>query len=162
MAELVSLMPVDEQKQYLNYGHRRIEATFVDRVFIIYRPTGLNAAKQHREPDIVTTVRIMDFMVDSTNGASSRLLDERSGAEMRIGYVPKKIFTYPIFVSIPARLTLKWDARKVGERTLRSMSFALLVKTKNRSDFYSQGNVYAETPASFKKLYPNVAGDWTF
>lgn len=162
MADLVGQMPADEQQRYLNYGHRRIESVFVDRMFIIYKPTGLNAAKQHREPEILTTVRVVDFMVDSVNGATAKVTDDKHAREMRVTAVPKKLFDYPIYISIPPRLELKWDARLVGERVRRSMSFAFLIKTKNKSDFYSQGNTYAESPNVFKRLYPNVTGDWTF
>lgn len=162
MAALVGLMPVGEQHSYLNYGHRRIESAFVDRVFVVYKPTGLNAAKQHREPDVLTTIRVKDFMVDAMSGASAKLYDEKNDRELRVTTVPKKLFEYPIYISIPPRLQLKWDARKVGERLLWSLSFAFLIKTRNKSDFYSAGNVYCESVNVFKRLYPSVTGDWTF
>lgn len=162
MADLVEQMPPADQQKYLNYGHRRVEAVFVDRVFIVYKPTGLNAAKQHREPEILTTLRVTDFMADSVNGASSKLFDDKNAREMRVVAVPKKLFDFPIYISVPPRLQLRWDARRVGERIWRSMSFAFLIKTKNKADFYSMGNTYIETPNRFAELYPSVKGDWAF
>ena len=49
-----------------------------------------------------------------------------------------------------------------GDRVWRSLSFAVLIKTKNRSDFYSKGNTYLETPNTFKRLYPSVTGQFVF
>lgn len=162
LAELVSHMPEEDQRRFNNYGHFRVEAVFIDRLLIVYKPTGLNAAGRHRDPDVLTTIKVKDFGVDPRNGCYAVLEDQKYTAEITITHVPKKLFNYPIYVSIPPRLLLKWDARTVNGRLWRSLSFALLVKTKNKSDFYSHGNVYAETPNVFRRLFPNVIGEFKF
>lgn len=164
LADLLTRMPEEDRTRFQNYGHNRLEAAFVDRVFVIYKPTGLLPNKQHREPEVLNTVRITDFKVDHVEGARITLLEDNLKQEMIVGHVPKKLFGYPIYVSVPARLTLRWDARLVSAqgRVARSLSFAVLVKTKNRSDFYSKGNTYCETPAKFTQLYPSVVGAFKF
>lgn len=71
--------------------------------------------------------------------------------------MPRRVFGYPIYMSVPAKLTLRWDGRLLRDgRVWRSLSFAVLVKTKNKSDFFSKGNTYIETPNRFRQLYPGV------
>jgi hypothetical protein len=162
LAELVTHMPEEDQHRFNNYGHFRVEAVFVDRVFIVYKPTGLLANKRHREPEILTTLKVTDFGVEVRNGCYAVLTDAESGQEMTVTHVPRRVFGYPIYVSIPPRVTLRWDCRLVSGRPWRSLSFALLIKTKNKADFYSKGNTYMETPNKFAQLYPSVTGKFTF
>ena len=106
MADLVSQMPEDERGKYGNYGHHRIEPAFVDRAFIIYQPSGLNAARQHIDPKIVTIIRVLDFSIDSTAGAMVRVRDENFGDEQIITYIPKRLFKYQVFVSVPPDISV--------------------------------------------------------
>lgn len=164
LAELVSHMPEDDQKKFNNYGHFRVEAVFLNRVFIVYKPTGLTPGKaaQHKPPEILNLLKIVDFGVDIRNGAYAVLKDQKFEQELNIVHVPRKVFEYPVYMSVPPKLTLKWDARNVNGAVWRSMSFAVLIKTKNKSDFYSQGNTYIETPNVFRRLYPEVTGQFSF
>jgi hypothetical protein len=149
LADLISQMPDDDRNKYVNYGHNRVEPAFVDRIFIVYQPSGLNAARAHIEPTIITTIRVLDLSIDSSNGAMVRVRDEKFGDEQIIGYLPKRLFGYQIYVSVPPRLMLRWDAHEANGRMYRSLSFALLIKTRNKAEFYSKGNTYVETPLKF-------------
>jgi hypothetical protein len=162
MKELVSHMPEEEQKRYENYGHLRIEAAFVNRIFIAYKPTGLTRAGKHKAPEIVNLIKVLDFEVDPRHGSIVTLKDQQTEQEQTVHHVPRRVYGYPIFVSIPTNLALRWDARLVNGRVWRSLSFALLIKTRNRADFYSYGNTYMEAPNVFRRLYPEVTGQFTF
>lgn len=157
LAELVSHMPEDDQRRFNNFGHFRVEAAFINRVFIVYKPTGLTPAGKHNPPEVVNLLKVIDFGVDIREGCYIVLKDQNTQQELNIGHVPRRVYEYPIFMSVPTKLMLRYDARNVNNRVWRSLSFAVLVKAKNKADFYSKGNTYAETPASFKRLYPNVA-----
>ena len=140
-----------------------MEGVFVDRVFIVYKPTGLLPNRQHRDPNILNTVKIVDFKADHMNGCKAIIKEANFGQEMVIGHVPRKLFDYPIYISIPPRMALRWDVKILPNGLAeRSLSFAMWIKTKNKSSFYSQGNVYAETPNKFRGLYPAVAGEFRF
>jgi hypothetical protein len=61
-----------------------------------------------------------------------------------------------VLVSIPPRLLLRWDARWHEGKIYRSLSFALLIKTRNKAEFSDAGNIYMETPNKFHELYPHL------
>lgn len=162
MAELISHMPDEDRNRFNNYGHFRVEAVFIDRVFVVYRPTGMNAVGQHRDPEILTTIKVTDFGVEVRDGCYAVIENQQTGQEQTVRHVPRQLFNYPIYVSVPTRLMLRWDARMVNDRVWRSLSFALLIKTKNKADFYSKGNTYAETPNQFGNFYPGLKGTFDF
>jgi hypothetical protein len=51
---------------------------------------------------------------------------------------------------------LQWDARSYGGAIKRSMAYALLIKTRSKSDWYSADVTMCETPKNFKRLFPGV------
>lgn len=161
LTDLLKLMPDEDREQYLRYGHNRIEGAFEDRKFIVYQPTGLTKSGAHKEPRVLDTLTITDFGVTTQNGAHVALRAS-DGQRMMVTHVPRKVFNYPIYISIPTNLTLRWDAREVNGRVWRSLSFAVMVKSRNRADFYSKDNTYMETPNQFRKLYPAVTGQLQF
>jgi hypothetical protein len=162
LAELVSHMAEDDQRRFNNFGHFRVEPAFIDRIFIVYKPMGLTPAGQHREPEILNLIKVIDFGLEPRNGCYAVLEDHTTRQQLTLTHVPKRVYGYPIYALVPPNLTLRWDARRVNERIWRSLSFALLIKTRNRSDFYSKGNTYIESPNKFRRLYPTVTGQFTF
>lgn len=110
-SDLVSQMPEDERAAYLKFGHLRIESAFAGRVFILYRPTGLNALNRHREPHVLSTLLLTDFMCDAKGGSSTKLVDQTNGMTMTVSHPPKRIFDYELFMAMPSRMLLRWDAR---------------------------------------------------
>jgi hypothetical protein len=157
LADLVTHLPDEDQRRFQNYGHMRIESAFVDRQFIVYKPTGLTKGGQHNPPEILNVVKVVDFSVDPRNGCQVVLKEQQTEQELVVSHVPRRLYAYPVYMCVPAKLEVHWDARRLENwRVWRSLSFAVLVKTKNKSDFYSRGNTYLETPNSFGKLFPNA------
>lgn len=162
MQDLLKHMPEEERKRFESFGHNRVEPAFVNRVFIVYKPTGLTPDNRHRQPEILNLIKVIDFAVDAREGAYAVLKEQMTQQELTVTHVPKRLFAYPVYISVPPKLTLKWDGRNVSDKVWRSLSFAFLIKTKNKSSFYSKGNVYIETPNNFKRLYPDVTGQFSF
>lgn len=161
LTELVTHMPEEDQRRFNGYGHFRIESAFIDRQFIVYQPTGLTPSGRHMAPKILNVITIKDFSTDSRNGCQVVLKEQETQQELVVDHVPRRVYGYPIYMSVPARLTLRWDGRELESgRVWRSLSFAVLIKTKNKSDFYSKNNIYMETPNQLRKLYP--AEQFTF
>lgn len=163
LADLVTHMPEEDQHRFHKYGHMRIESAFIDRQFIVYKPQGLTKGGQHNPPEILNVIRIVDFSVDARNGCQVVLKEEQTQQELAVGHVPRRVYGFPIYMCVPARVEVRWDGRRLENgRVWRSLSFAVLLKTKNKSDFYSPGNTYIETPNRLRELYPEVTGEFKF
>lgn len=77
--------------------------------------------------------------------------------------MPRSVYDYPIYMSVPSKLSMRWDGRRLEDgQVWRSLNFAVLIKTKNKSSFYSMGNTYMETPNYFKAFFPAATGEFTF
>ncbi len=155
LADLADRIPGHGRDIYKSYKALKIEAAFDDRIFVLYKPTGLTERNEHRDPEILTTVRLIDLRLSSTDGII-RAMDENNGEVTEVGYVPERLFGYDVVISIPPRLTLKWDARIVDGVVRRSLSYPVLIKTRTRGDWYSAGVTGMETPNNFRKLFPKV------
>lgn len=155
LSNLVTDMPAEEQTAFNSFGHLRAEAAFNGRLFILYRPSGLNPDKTHKAPEVLTTARFVDFKCDSAGGAVAKVVDVTTGQSQVVNHVPTRLFHYPIFVSIPPMCKVRWNARVVDGKTTRTLTYSLLVKARNRSDFFSFGNTYCETPNDFRALFPD-------
>jgi hypothetical protein len=153
-AELLSHMREEDKQAFNDFGHTRIEAVFNNRLFVVYKPQGLDG-KEHKAPEVLTTIKVLNYEGTSEDGSSVEVEDLRTGERQIITHVPARVFDYDLFMSVPSALRLRWDVR-VSEtgKMLRSLSYALLVKAKNRSDWYSFGVTYAETPNRFRELFP--------
>lgn len=166
MNALIALMTPEDAGSYQNYGHLKVEAAFDDRVFVVYQPRGerfgAKTVAEQKDPTVISMIRVIGLTTDIRSGANVRLFDEASGTEMSVGYVPKKLFGYPIFVSLPTEMTLRLGSQIRENKVHRSFQFALLIKTRNRSNFYSTGNFYMETPNNFRKLFPAVSNEFSF
>ncbi len=124
-------------------------------MFIVYQPTGLTTNNRHKPPQVLNILKVVDFSVDPRHGCQVVIKEEQTNQELAIGHVPRRVYGYPIYMSVPAKLTVRWDGRVLEDgRVWRSLSFAVLIKSKNKADFYSKGNTYIETPNRLKQLYP--------
>lgn len=156
MAELIGRIKEEDRPAFDEFGHTRIEAVFDNRLLIIYKPRGLDG-KTHKAPEILTTVKVRNYECSSAEGSSIEIEDLRTGERQVITHVPARVFNYDVFMSVPPALRLRWDVREEDNgRMVRSLSYAVLIKSKNRSDWYSFGVTYAETPNRFRELFPGV------
>lgn len=154
-ADLISQVPEEDKPAFDGFSHTRIEAVFDNRLFIIYKPQGLDG-KQHRDPQILTTIKVRSFDCSSQDGSAIEIEDLRTGQRQWISHIPARVFDYDLFMSVPPALRLRWDLRVSDDgRKARSLSYAVLIKAKNRSDYVSFGVTYAETPNRFREMFPN-------
>lgn len=151
LEELVKHMPEDEQKEWGEFKHLRVEPAFQDRVFIVHSPQG-----KGQTPKILTTLRVVSFVAKDDTGCIVRLLNDATGQEMEVSHIPKKLFGYPIYIAIPPMFTLRWDLHNHDGRAWRSLSYLVFIKTKNRSDFFSKNSCYVDTPNKLRELYPKA------
>ncbi len=159
-AALAADIQKDDRADFDSFGHNRLESAFVDRVFIVYECQGRAGAKDiQRPPKILTVVRVTGFNANYATGCEIKLLDEANNRSMTVGHVPTRLFDYPIFVAVPPRLTIKWDAQFMGDKLVRSLLFVMFVKCRNKAEFFSKGNTYMETPNRLRDLYSHLELD---
>lgn len=156
LADLASHIREPDQALFHSFGHTQFEAAFRDRLFILYEPTGLTKDRQHRAPKIITQVKVMAFSADDQFGSEVLIKDLTTNDELWVGHVPARLWEYKVFFQVPPYSQLKWDGQASRDGVRRTLSFGLLVKTANRSDFYSCGNTYCLPPNKFRSLYPGV------
>lgn len=155
LADLEAQMLEADRPAYDEFKHLRIESGFIDRIFVVYRPTGLTEQNTHRDPEILTQVRVVDFTATARFGCSLTLEDMGTGQVQTVGHVPERLFHYNVFVAVPPFHRLRWDARPYKGAVKRSLAFGVMVKQKTRSDHYSMGVTMLETPSGFQALYPD-------
>lgn len=156
LEHLASLIPGNDRDLFNSFGHCQFEAAFKDRLFVLFQPSGLNPDNTHRAPEVLTMLKVLAFDAEAEYGAEVLIYDTQTGNEQWVGHTPARLFDYKVFMQVPPYLHLKWDAvRDRNGAVRRSLSFGLLIKTANRSDFYSAGNTYCLPPNKFRALYPD-------
>lgn len=156
LEDLFSRMVSPDREQCAEFKSLKVEPSFVDRIFIVYKPTGLHADGQHKHPEILTKVKVLSFRADDKHGAEAEIQDMVTHEVMTVGYIPRRMFGYDAFVSIAPRQRLNWDAVLLQGRIKRTLSFMLMFKLRSASENYSYGCTGVETPAKFRELYPSV------
>ena len=112
LADLDSRITGDDRDVFKNYGHLRIEPAFDNRLFLIYKPTGLTREGRHRDPEILPTIKILRLDLNSREGAICTIADQSTGAKMDLGYIPRRVFHYNLFMAVPPILRLRWNLDK--------------------------------------------------
>ena len=154
---LINEMALEERLEYESYGHNRLESAFVERKFVIYQCLGRHTSKNvQRPPRILTTIRVVDFSASPRGGCEVKLLEEIKQETLCVSHVPKRVFSYPLFIQIPPRVTLKYDGQWIAGDLVRSLLFAVLVKARNKAEFFSKDNIYMETPNKMRALFPHL------
>lgn len=156
LADLESRITSPDREEYVSYKNLRVEAAFIGRLFIIYRPQGLTSDNRHKAPEILTQVKVRGFSADDKRGCEIELEDMCTGQVMTVGHIPKRLFSYSVFVASPPYQRIRWDGRPHQGTVKRSLAFGILIKQRTRSDFFSMGATMMETPSNFRALYPNV------
>ena len=156
LSDLESRMTSPDREIYQGYKNLRVEGSFLDRIYVIYKPTGLTADRQHREPDILGQVRVVGFTCDARKGCEISLENMETGELQHVGFIPQRLFSYDAFVGVPPFSRLRWDGRVSDGSIRRSLAFGILFKTRTRPENYSAGATMVETPKGFRQLYPSV------
>lgn len=156
LKDLESRMSSPDREVYESFRHLRVESAFLGRIYIIYKPTGLTEKNEHREPEVLGQIKVIEFEASARDGSTIRLENLQTGEVMSVSHIPKKLFGFDAYVASPPFQRLRWDGRLVQGTVRRSLAFGILIKTRTRSDFYSCGATMVESPKVFRELYPNV------
>lgn len=152
---LISRLPESLQKEYDKYGHRKAETVFLERIFYVYRATGQSAGVNN-DPAVIARIRVINFRYSVETGFLVDLSNDTTHEKQTVTVNPSKLFTYPIFVHVPCSFTIRHNAVLDPRGSLKNFdaSAILYVKTRNKADFCSKGNIYLETPRRMQELFP--------
>lgn len=153
LADLVSRIDPAHQELYRALRHIYTEAAFFDRRFVVVKTTG-KSSNRPRPPQILGEVVVTAFRASHEAGCVATLKDEGSGRLLQVGYVPVKLFDFPVFASIPIYQGVKWEAREMQDGSYRrNLVFGLCFKQKSAVKFYNKDEVAVVTRNDFRKHF---------
>jgi hypothetical protein len=142
--ESIALASLSEEglESYKSMKHVRHEFGYVGRKFVAYQMEG-------REPQILGTYRIYDFVCDDVDGATTQFESlENPGQLFLVGYTPIKVPEHNVWLHIPIQCKLNYAAFK-DDPTKFSLSFGLVVRTQSRYHLRERFVTYFEAWDSY-------------
>jgi hypothetical protein len=137
-------------------GHFRVEPVFIDRVFYLYECMGRNREGKQLPPKVHGLLKVINMHFTLDRGFEVTLLDEISNTKQVVGHQPAKLLSRPVFVSVPNSFTVRWNLLEIDGKESWDAALVLYIKCGNKSEFFSKGNFYLETPAKMRSLYPEI------
>jgi hypothetical protein len=156
LEDLFSRMMSPDREIFMSFKSLKVETCFIDRIFIVYKPQGLNKDGTHRPPEILTQIKVLDFRCNAEDGAEVDLEDLTTHEVMTARYIPQRLFRYDVFVGVAPKQRLNWDAKLFNGTVRRSLSFMMLLKVRSPSSHFSHSVTGIETPVKFRELFPDV------
>lgn len=157
---LIVQMPREQQAMYRSFGHNRSESVFMRRFFCLYQCMGTNENRTSNDPRVIAKVGVTNLAFDLKEGfqVTFGVFDaaDKIAQFQTVGGTPQRLFDHDIFVSVPCSFGLRRNhvVHTSGD-TSWDISAIVYLKTRNRSEFYRKGDIQLETPAKFRRLYPN-------
>lgn len=157
-AALIIQMNAADQKQYESFGNNRAEPVFLNRSFCLYESSGVDSHGDPAQPKILGKVRVANMRFSMADGFEV-VFEKEDGTNViqsqPVAGVPQKLFGLPIFASVPCSFGLKRNhVVHTSGYTRFDISAVVYLKTTNRADRYHAGDIQLETPAKFRRLYP--------
>lgn len=152
LANLELQLGKDDRKLYRELKPSRIEAAFLNRLFLVFTVDDAGA------PNIMTTLKVTDFWINAKEGAVAVLEDLETGQELELDHAPVRLFDFDAFMSIPPISKIRWDGRLDDDNVIRrNLVFPVLIAAKSRNGRMGSGGVYVETPKRFMEKFPGHA-----
>jgi hypothetical protein len=155
--DLASRIDPHQAGLHASLGNKYTEAAFVGRRFLIVRTNGRSKTGP-KPPTVLGSVEIDDFNCSSTTGSAMRIRNLECGASITVGYVPIRLFEFPIFVSVPIAQGVKSEARrKWNGQTSRKLVWGICLKQHSLPKFSNPGSVSIVTPKEYKNIFGSEA-----
>ena len=152
VANLELQMGKEDRKLYRELKPSRIEAAFLNRLFIVFTVDASGV------PDVQTTIKVTDFWMNAKDGGVAVLEDLETGQEMEIDHNPVRLFDFDAFMSLPPIAKIRWDARLDDDNVIRrSLVFPVMINAKSRTTRSTQDGIFVETPKKFTEKFPGHA-----
>lgn len=147
-AQLTDLLSPEDKAIFDDTRHGRVETASTGKEMVVYR-------MQDRQPRILSQISIVDLSIDD-GGASTEIIDLGTRERLVVGYSPCRLFDYPIFLSLPPSLTMRW---RVGFSDGEGfMTWPIYMRTQSRRHLREVGVTYCETLKAFHEEFTTAAG----
>lgn len=147
-ARLVAGMNPEDFSLYSRAQHVRVETGFAGRQFIVYQMEG-------RQPKELDRIVVNDFTCTDLHGSTAEISSLNTGETLVLGYVPAKLFDYPVFACLPLHGKVRWSAFEEAIDN-GSLGFPIVIRTMSRLHLRERGVTYVETGVSFGKEFDIV------
>lgn len=147
-AQLTGRLDPGDRVLFDETRHGRVETASNGKEMVVYRMHG-------RQPNILSRISIVDLSIDE-HGASTEIIDLGTRDRLVVGYSPCRLFDYPIFMSLPPSLTMRW---RVGfDDGGGFMTWPIYMRTQSRRHLREVGITYCETLKAFHEEFTTSAG----
>lgn len=125
VADLVSKIRSEDLSVYQAMRHIHTEAAFVGRRFVCVE----TFRRRTSEPRMVGSFSIISFQCTDQEGSKVAMVHDQTNKMMTVGHVPTRLFHWPVFVSVPVYMGMKWDLKEYPNgNTIRTLLFGLAFK----------------------------------
>lgn len=146
-----SQMADNDKGPYANYGHKWIDTAYAGRKFVIYR-----AGRLRNEAEVIASVDVQAVWL-SPEGLRVSLVLDKTGEEITLDHVPRKLFRYAVFAWTPSHCVTRTQVTRYADGDLGvSSASGVVFKTRNKPEFHNQGNIYLQPLSSFRIRFPNT------
>jgi len=153
LADLAARIAPEDRPVYDSFGFIFTEAAFFNRRFVVVKTQGKTSSGP-RQPVILGAIRVLGYQCDHERGTFVTLMDEASSKTLQIGYVPVKLFRFPLFASVPIFQGVKWEAKELRDGSYqRNLVFGICFKQQSNVKFYNRDNVAILTPNDYRKHF---------
>lgn len=147
-AQLTQKLDEADRSAFAETRHGRVETASPGREFVVYQMKG-------RQPQKLAQISIVDLSIDD-QGASSEVIDLATKERLVVGYSPQRLFDFPIFLSLPASLTVRWRVAVDGGEGF--MTWPIYMRTQSRRHQREVGVTYCETLRAFHEEFTAAVG----
>lgn len=155
LEELIRHMPEDQREEWQTLGHTTTEAAFYNRKLYVIKTKGRsNNTGIPKQPDVLGVVKVAAFSASLDAGCTMMLIDTRTSETMLADHTPRRLFDWPIYVSIPISQGVIWgcDIGPNGE-VQRALMTGICWKQQSALKFVNRNNVSLTTANVYTKLF---------
>lgn len=139
--QVLEQMDDDDQELYRELRFAKCTPTRVGEVFVLFEYS-------NGKPVELDRLRITNFTADPQRGVRIVMVSEIYGETVEIGFEPKRLFDYDVFVHSPLSPHLSWQfASDTSDKGF--MVFPLVIKTRHKPSFQKRPGEYFDTKVVF-------------
>lgn len=147
-AQLIERLSDADKSAFQGTRHGRVETASPGKQLVVYHMQG-------RQPKVLAKISIIDLSIDE-DGASTEIIDVGTRERLVVGYSPCRLFDFPVFLSLPSNLAVRWRVASEGGKGF--LAWPVYMRTQSRRHLREVGVTYCETLRSFHEEFAAEIG----